>query len=103
MVKRKANVSIDDWLGERASPSITITTPTVTVEEELAPTTIPVPAPISAPASSLVAHNVSANEVTARPVPVEPVAPTGDDMAVNHKEAAEWFWNLLAQFGYERW
>ena len=97
MVKRKANVSIDDWLGERASPSITITAPTVTVEEELGSNYILVPTPISAPASSPVAPNVSANEVTAWPVPVEPVAPTGDDVAVNHEEAAEWFWNLLAQ------
>ena len=92
MVKKKANVHIEDWLGERASPSLTANGPTV-----------PVPSPISVPASPPVAPNVSASEVTAGSEPAEPVAPTGDDMATNHKEAAEWLWGLLAEAGYELW
>lgn len=32
-----------------------------------------------------------------------PVATMGDDVAVNQEEVAEWFWNLLAQSGYEHW
>ena len=103
MVKRKANVSLEDWLGERASPSITNNAPTVTVEEERVPATVLVPVPISVSASSPVAPNVSASKVTAGSVPAEPVAPTSDDVAVDHEEAAEWFWNLLAQAGYELW
>ena len=103
MVKRKANVSIDDWLGERVSPSRTIPATTVTVEEELASTNIPVPTPISTPSSSPVAPNTQANEVVAGSVPVEPVATPSGNVAVDQDEAAEWFWNLLAQSRYECW
>lgn len=88
MVKRKANVNLEDWLGERASPSITNNAPTVTVEEELVLATVPVPFPISISASSSVAPNVLASKVTPGSVPAEPVAPTSDDVVVDHEEAA---------------
>ena len=103
MVKRKANVHIEDWLGERASPSLTANGPTVTVEKELVPATVPVPSPTSLPASPPATPNVPASEVTAGTEPAEPVAPTGDDVASNHEEAAEWFWGLLAEACYELW
>ena len=101
MVKRKANVHIEDWLVERASPALTDNGPTVPVEEELAPTTVPVPFPIVIPASPPVAPNGSVSEVTAGSKPVEPGAPAGDDVAFTHEEVAEWFWALLAKASYE--
>ena len=98
MVKRKANVSVDDWLGERATPSRIIPSTPAAVEEELTPTSLPVPVPTTTPASAPVAANPPTNEV-----PAEPVATTVGDVAVGQGEAAEWFWELLAQAGYERW
>ena len=98
MVKRKANVSVDDWLGERVTPSRIIPATTVAVEEELTSTSQPVPVPTTVPASVPVAINPQTNEA-----PAEPVAATCGDVAVNQGEAAEWFWELLAQAGYERW
>ena len=103
MVKRKANVSIDDWLEEGASLPRTSPATIATVEERPVPADTPVhvstPVPVSPPATT----PTPANEVMAGSVPVEPVAATGDDVDVNHEEAAEWFWTLLAQSGYERW
>ena len=103
MVKRKANVSVDDWLGERVTPSRIIPATTVAVEEELTPTNLPVPVPTTVPASAPVATNPQTNEVPAGSVRAEPVVATGGDVAVSQGEAAEWFWDLLAQAGYERW
>ena len=100
MVKRKANVSIDDWLEEGVSLPRTSPVATITVEEGPAPAGPPIHAPIPAPSSPPAAPHTPANEVTAGSVPV---ATMGDDVAVNQEEVAEWFWNLLAQSGYERW
>lgn len=88
MVKRKANVSVDDWLGERVTPSRIIPTTTVAVEEELTSTSLPVPVPSTVPSSVPVATNPQTNEAPAGPVPAEPVAATGGEVAVSQGEAA---------------
>ena len=91
MVKRKANVHIEDWLGERGSPSLTANGPTVTVGKGLVPATVPVPFPTPVAAGPPVTPNDLASEVKTGTEPAEPVIPTGDDVASNHEEAARWF------------
>ena len=98
MVKRKANVSVDDWLGERVTPSRLIPSTPAAVEEELTTTNLPALVPTTIPASAPVVANPPTNDV-----PAEPVAATGGDVAVSQGEAAKWFWELLAQAGYEQW
>ena len=103
MVKRKANVSVDEWLGEGVNPSRPSPTTTTIVAKQPTLTTLPVPASITVPAGAPVTTSTKTNEVPAGSLPVEPVTAMGGDRPITHEEAAEWFWNPLAQSGYERW
>ena len=91
MVKRKANVSIDEWLEGGVSIPGTSPTTTVTAEEEPTPSNIPT------------LPNTPATEVVTESVPVEPVAIPVVNVAIPGEEEANWFWALLEQSGYERW
>ena len=85
MVKRKADISLDEWL-ERG------TIAPVTTHEEVAATTIE-PARANCPTA----------EAVPQTVPVEPVTATGVDSTDRGEGAEEWFWALLESAGYERW
>ena len=90
MVKRKANVGIDEWLAERYSRIEVAQSVTVAAEEEI----VAAPEPVA--------------EVATGPTPVGQVATvTGEVAAMTGKvaaqceDAARWFWELLATAGYE--
>ena len=90
MVKRKADVGIDEWLAERYSRIEAAQSVTVAAEEEI----VAVPEPVA--------------EVATGFTPVGQVdAGTGDVAAVTGEgasqceDAARWFWELLATAGYE--
>ena len=83
MVKRKANVSLDEWLAERYCHAETTQSVTAAGEEE----TVAVPEPVA--------------EVATEPTPVEQVATVTGEVAVQSEDVASWFWDLLATAGYE--
>ena len=85
MVKRKASVSLDEWLAERYSHAETIPSVVATVEEGHVLVTEP------------------AAEVEVKPTPVEPVATVTGEVAAQGEDDSSWFWELLALSGYERW
>ena len=85
MVKKKANVSIDEWLEGGVFLLGTSPTTTVTAAEGPAPSNIP------------------AAEVVPELVLVEPVTTPVANVAVPREEEANLFWTLLEQSGYERW
>ena len=85
MVKRKAEVSIDEWLGEGHTQSDNHRETPAAAENRLEPTATPV-----AP-------------VVVNPVPVGPVVPVPADEVATVDEAAVWFWELLESCGYRRW
>ena len=94
MVKRKAEVSIDEWLGGR--PSIPVDRPTATVAAEGNPTassdpTVEVTFPISTP------------EVSTESVPAGPVIVPAAEKVVSVEDEDHWFWALSEEAGYERW
>lgn len=82
MVKRKANVSLDEWLAERYCHAETTQSVTAAGEE-----TVAVPEPVA--------------EVAPEPTPVEQVATVTGEVAVQSEDAASWFWDLLATSGYD--
>ena len=80
MVKRKATESVDEWLKEgEAVAAAKPTTP------QKAPETVDLPT------VEIGQTSVAENEVAESPA----------DVAVTSEEAADWFWNLLEQAGYE--
>ena len=85
MVKRKAEVSIDEWLGERGAQPDNY--PEITIAAEEGPTRVDTPV---------------ATAVT-EPAHVEPVNQATTDVAAPIEEEAGWFWELLEAAGYERW
>ena len=85
MVKRKAEVSIDEWLGERGTQPDNC--PEITVVAGGGPTRVNTPV---------------ATAVTG-PAPVEPVNQAAADVATPVEEEARWFWELLEAAGYEIW
>ena len=85
MVKRKAEVSIDEWLGERGiQPD---NHPGITAVAEEGSTRVDTPVAT----------------VLAEPATAEPVNQAQADVAAPGGEEAEWFWELLEVAGYERW
>lgn len=97
MVKRKAEISLDEWLVQSArlgSPPTKETTEAPTAQSHAQ-----CPTPEKAP-SDFETH---------QPIAAEPrVIPTteGDEKAQVTRaegEAHEWFWKLLEQAGFERW
>ena len=85
MVKRKANVSIDEWLRGGTSLPNTNQADTVIAEERLVPSNDPTA------------------EVVVELVPVGPIITPVTNVAVSVEEEAHWFWALLKESGYERW
>ena len=85
MVKKKAEVSIDEWLGERGTQPDNC--PRITAAAEEGPTRVDAPVAIALTA----------------PAPVEPVNQATIDVAAPVEEEVGWFWKLLEAAGYERW
>ena len=85
MVKRKADISLDEWLERRATTPETNHTTAVAATE----------GPVSA-------NGPPAEEVP-QTVTAEPVATAGVDPIDQEDGVVEWFWALLELSGYERW
>ena len=85
MVKRKAEISLDEWLEWAPVPSEVIDTSTNAAANS------EVPKPNSTTATSL------------SEVKVEAAVNTPADVAPTESDTHEWFWLLLKQSGYERW
>ena len=94
MVKRKAEVSIDEWLGGGAP--IPAENPTAAVLGEGNPTasidpTVEAALPISAP------------EVATELAPAKPLTVPTSEVVTSVEDEGHWFWALLEEAGYERW
>ena len=94
MVKCKAEVSIDEWLGGKTP--IPVENPTVVVPAEGNPAassdpTVGVTFPIPAP------------EASTESTPAEPVIGPAAEVEVSVEDARHWFWTLLEEAGYDRW
>ena len=85
MVKRKAEVSIDEWLRERGTQPDNC--PEITAAAEGVPTRVDTPVATAVTESS----------------PVELVSQAAADVATPIEEEAGWFWELLKAVGYEVW
>lgn len=85
MVKRKAEISLDEWLDRTAAPSEAKSIDIIAAEENEKLE----PSPIDEPSLPEVKDGL----VTGIPAEVVPVEGDG----------SEWFWTLLEQAGYERW
>ena len=85
MVKRKAEVSIDEWLNERGTQPANC--PKIAAAAEGTPTRVD-------PAVTTAVTGLS---------PVEPVNQAAADVATPVEEDAGWFWELLKAAGYEIW
>ena len=83
MVKRKADISIDEWLGERVDTSQSNTIQANTNSESSLPALPPTVVE-------------STTEVASRTPTV-----TTADVPTFEDPTAEWFWLLLQQAGYE--
>lgn len=86
MVKRKADISMDEWLSK-----------SVGIPEESSSIATVVP-DLRAVTTNGPTEGVDADPATTGPVPV-PVA----NMATDEEGASDWFWSLLEQCGYELW
>lgn len=85
MVKRKADKSLEEWLGESVVVSEHNQTEVVIPKEKRA---LP-PSPTA--------------EVVQSGVIVDLVVVTSADVAKTEEETSRWFWELLEQCGYEHW
>ncbi len=85
MVKRKAEVCIDEWLRERGTQTVHCSEIAAVAEES--------PAIVDQPCTTAVTE----------PVPVEPVNQVAAEVAPPVEEEAGWFWELLRAAGYEVW
>ena len=94
MVKRKADVSIDEWLGGGTSLPVANQAATIAAEEK--------PASSSDPTAEVTSNSLTAEVVTA-PVPTGPVIAPVTDVAVSVEDEGHWFWALLEESGYKRW
>lgn len=85
MVKRKATESLDEWLLERR---------TAVQNPQLAPEIAPTPC-VTAP--------LPTTRTTHSPVDCDPEHVATTDSTVTEEGAADWFWSLLGQAGFELW
>ena len=110
MPKRKASQSIEEWLleGEAALEASRVgrITECQVKAIQLEPTADRVSAGVRAPATcdkpsvTIVTNDdVAVAEGVAIPANVKPTA----HVAIDEDVAATWFWDILAQSGYERW
>ena len=86
MTKRKAPNILDDWLTERR---VVLEFPTSVAE-------IPFGLISAAPQPTVEASQL---QLTSEPVSSTPPA----EVDITEEVAAEWFWSLLDQCGFERW
>lgn len=97
MVKRKAEVSADEWLGQGVilAGSTTTTTDEAPVEQS------------RNPYSTLIVTNSEAQpeQSAAAELVVEPILVEGNQSQVTEveSEAHAWLWSILEHAGYERW
>ena len=94
MVKRKAEVYIDEWLEGRTPVPAECSTVAIAAEEEPATPgnpTVQATFTSSTPASSTI------------PVPAEPVVAPVVEVTVSSEDKGHWFWAVLEECGYERW
>ena len=94
MVKRKAAVSIDEWLG--GGTSIPLDSPTATVAAKGNPAA-------SSDPTVEVTFSISTPEVSNESVPAGPVTVPAAEVVVSVEDEDHWFWALLEKVGYERW
>ena len=94
MVKRKAEVSVDEWL--RGGTPIPVDNSTVAVAVEVKPLASIYP-------TVEVASINPATEAATVTAPAEPVIAPVTEGAVSIEDEAHWFWALLEASGYEQW
>lgn len=95
MVKRKANISVDEWL-ERGRAISKATQPAAAAAGHETDE--------SSQRSAEVATATGTDEQVAPPTKeVEQIPATTTDLAEPVEGTADWFWALLAQTGYETW
>ena len=97
MVKRKADISLDEWLAQSVGATGSIPNHTAAAPTEQTVNQVPTVVEISPGAGTT---HVAITEPV---VESAPVAEDRCDVAGRESEAAEWFWLLLEQSGYERW
>ena len=85
MVKRKANVNLDKWLGQRIEVVGESVAVAAVVQEEV------------------VQANCPTTEVSYQGVTVAQGSVASTEVASHVDEVDAWFWNLLELAGYERW
>lgn len=109
MTKRKANVSVDEWLSHKveATESIQNLTTATPVELTVTPESTEVridPATGTVQAAST-EPVVALNHLAEAAHVAEGIQVAEDqvDVALRESDAAEWFWLLLEQAGFERW
>ena len=97
MVKRKAEISLDEWLIQSARLGATTTNKTAETPADQPHN--PVPALVEASSESE-PHQSAAAELV-----VSPTTGEGEHAHVTgaEGEAHEWFWRLLEQAGFEHW
>ena len=109
MTKRKANVSVDEWLSHRVEATESIQNLTTATPVELTVTPGSTEARID-PATGTVQTAstkpvVASNHLAEAAHVAEGIQVAEDqvDVALRESDAAEWFWLLLEQAGFERW
>ena len=85
MVKRKADVSLDEWLMSRVNAP----EPQLVVE-------------VAAKEGIAAVEDSTTIEVQSAAT-VEPVTEDNVDVAASEHDTSDWFWSLLEHLGYELW
>ncbi len=97
MVKRKARISLDEWLEQGARLAETPTTKEVEAPVEQ-------PCTLDSAIASADSESQAGQSAAAEPA-VGPSPAEGNQSHVTEveSEAHAWFWSILEQAGYERW
>lgn len=85
MTKRKTSVSLDEWLNDRRT-GVEIQSPAIGSSADPSPST-------PSPTAEVGQLQLVSDVVTGSP----------KEVATTESEVAEWFWQLLAQAGFEIW
>ena len=103
MVKRKADISLDEWLAQSVGATGSIPNHTAAAPTEQTVNQVPTVVEISPGAGTTQVAITEPVVESAQVAEPAPVAEDRCDVAGRESEAAEWFWLLLEQAGYERW
>lgn len=115
MVKRKANISVDEWLERgraisEATPTAAATAGHETVESSQQSAEVAAAtgageqvAPPTQQSAEVAAATGTGEQVAPPTKEVEQIPATTTDLAEPVEGTADWFWALLAQTGYETW